>query len=46
MGINDDILSEVAEMMEFMYSSVIGFEDFQIYYFEVFSQVQAIIQGN
>ena len=39
-GINDDILTEIAESFEITYTSLIQFEDFQMYYFDVISQLE------
>lgn len=36
MNINEDIMSDVAEQFDINYSTLIQFEEFQMYYFEVF----------
>ena len=35
--INEEILSEVADQFEIGYATMVAYEDFQMYYFEVFS---------
>lgn len=36
LSLNDDILEEISETMGFKSSSIIGFEEFQVFYYEVF----------
>ncbi len=39
LSIKDDIIDEVAQNQHLKYSSVVGFEEFQVFYFELFSLV-------
>lgn len=39
--ISDEVIEDIAEQQGITYSSMIGFEEFQLFYFEVFQVVDA-----
>eukprot|EP00347_Sterkiella_histriomuscorum_P004642 403359675 len=44
LAVNQEIMQEVLDQFDLTYTSIIQFEDFQMFYFEVFQQIDMIIQ--
>ncbi|CDW73237.1 UNKNOWN [Stylonychia lemnae] len=43
-SINEDIMQNICDQFDVGFTTIVSYEDFQMYYFEVFQQVDSIIQ--